>query len=286
MRLLLVAVVLLLASVLPAWGGPCTPVERFSLETDWYGGVTVPVHIGGKVVTLLVDTGGTNSMLTASTVQSLGLPTLPIRNMRVTLYGGLELTRYVNVPDVAVGRAGRMAMAFYVMPDNRIPYALSGTLAPDFLSRFDVSFEFASATMTLYEPGSCITDGVALMPDPNNHLIVPVNLDGRMIPAMLDTGASRSDLSLETANALFGFQPGRLVPAQRADAERGLYTHPFRFLTIGGATIEDPDLVLVPDAISRRPLGSPRLVLGMGVLRRLNLYISFARHRLMVSRTQ
>lgn len=257
---------------------PCAPVARYTLEPDWYGGPTVSIALGGRHLALLVDTGGVRSMLTGSTVADLKLAPQPIRDARVTLYGGLEITEWVRIDGPG------LPDAFYVMPDARVPYALSGTLAPDFLARYDVGFDFARARMTLFAPGACPAEATQpLLPDASHHLVVMVNLDGRPIPAMLDTGASRSDFSLQTARQLFGADL-REEPARRADCERGLATHPFRTLTIGGVAIENPDIVLVPDAVGGRPPGSPRLVLGMGVLRRLNLTVFYSRGRLAVTR--
>lgn len=264
----------------------CTPVS-FTLETDWYGGVTVPAGIAGQRMNLLVDTGGATSMLTDSTVSALNLPRFPIRAARITMYGGLSIDSFVRVDGVQVGGVATAPATFYVLPDNRIPYALSGTIAPDFLSRYDVEFDFPNARMNLYAPGCAPIAARGALPvttDNVRHVIVPVEVDGRSVMAMLDTGASRSDFSLETAQQLFG--PGingGLRPARGADVEDGLYTHPFRTLTLGGVTVADPDLVLVPNQISRRPLNAPRLVLGMGILRRTHMVISYSRNLLQLS---
>ncbi len=292
-HILLASAMLLLCSSLPAWGGSCRSDQHtgFVLETDWYGGVYVPVGIEGQRMKLLVDTGGATSMLTDSTVASLGLFPQPIRTHRVTMYGGVHLTNFVRVDGVQVGSAPSNPSMFYVMPDNRIPYALSGTLAPDFLSRYDVEFDFANARMNLFAPGACPehaywTSGpsgsVGLAPNPNHHIIAAVEIDGRTVMALLDTGASRSDLSLETARRLFGaaLNPAALRPATAADTEPGLYTYPFRSISIGGVNLANPDIVLVPDAISRRPPRTPRLIIGMGILRRLHLYVSYSQNRL------
>ncbi|GAA0583271.1 aspartyl protease family protein [Rhizomicrobium electricum] len=276
MRIALLAFFAFAAAALAA--PPCTPEASWTLEPDWYGGMTVPVAVEGKHLSLLVDTGGVRSMLTGSAVADLNLTPRPIRNERVTLYGGLQVTHWVRVDGAG------MPDQFWVMPDARVPYALSGTLAPDFLSRYDVGFDFAHARMRLYAPGACPAgNAIPLKPDRTRHLIVTVMLDGKPIDAMLDTGASRSDFSLETARALFGTAL-REQPAERADCERGVSTHAFRQISIGGVTINDPDIVLVPDAIGGRPADSPRLVLGMGILRRLHLTVFYSRNRLAVAR--
>ena len=269
------AAALLLSS---ARADSCRPTS-FVLETDWYGGVYLPVGIGGEPMKLLVDTGGATSMLTDSTVAALRLNREPIPE-RVTMYGGLRLDSFVRINSVQVGGLSAAPATFYVMPDNRIPYALSGTLAPDFLSRYDVEFDFPNARMNLFAPGCAGGDpraSVPISPDNVHHIIVPVKVDGRIVEAMLDTGASRSDFSLETARKLFGAALNGLRPATGADVENGLYTHPFRTLTIGDATIDNPDLVLVPERIARRPANSPRLVLGMGILRRTHMVVSYSR---------
>lgn len=290
-QIVFASIALLLLSVAPAWGDACRSPQHtaFVLETDWYGGVYVPVGIGAQRMKLLVDTGGATSMLTDSTVSSLGLAPQPIRTHRVTMYGGLQLTNFVRVGGVQVGSAPVNPSTFYVMPDNRIPYALSGTLAPDFLSRYDVEFDFANARMNLFPQGACgehaywtngTSGSVHMVPNDTHHMIAPVEIDGQAVIALFDTGASRSDLSLETAQRMFGtaMNPGTLRPATGADAEPGLYSYPFHSINIGGVTIANPDIAIVPDAISRRPPHTPRLILGMGVLRRLHLYVSYSQN--------
>lgn len=270
-----------------AIAAPCTPQGYFDLEPDWYGGMTVPANIEGRQLTLLVDTGGVTSMLTESTVAALGLPRRPITGARITLYGGKTLHEFVRVPAIAVGTSPMRNAAFFVMPDNRVPYALSGTLAPDVLSNYDVEFDFAKARMTLYPAGKCpLEHALALKPDDVHHLIADVELDGRHLDAFLDTGASRSDFSLESAQQMFGPALDAKKPARRADAEDGVYTYGFKKLTIGGIAVSDPDLLLVPDDIARRPADSPRLVLGMNVLRHLHLFIAYSRNKIMITPAQ
>jgi len=270
-----------------AAAAPCTPQGYFDLEPDWYGGMTVPANIEGRHLALLVDTGGVTSMLTESTVAALGLPRRPITGARITLYGGKTLREFVRVPAIAVGASPLRNAAFFVMPDNRVPYALSGTLAPDVLSNYDVEFDFAKAKMMLYPAGSCpLEHALPLKPDEVHHLIANVELDGRHIDAFLDTGASRSDFSLETAQQMFGATLEAKKPALRADAEDGIYTYPFQQLTIGGIAVNGPDLLLVPDGIARRPSDSPRLVLGMNVLRHLHLFIAYSRGKIMITPAQ
>jgi predicted aspartyl protease len=262
-----------------AFAADCQPEAQLTLTPDWYGGPTVDLPIAGTPMTLLVDTGGVKSMLTRTATARLGLVHKPITDSLVTLYGGAQINHTVNLPktDMTPGE-------FYVMPDNRLPYALSGTLAPDILSTHDVGFDFVKAEMRFFAPGQCtLSHALAIRPDDAHHLIVTVELDGERIPAFLDTGASRSELSYETARRLFGSAMRAAEPAHRADSEDGVLTYPFETLRVGNVSVDAPDIILVPDNIARRPADAPRLLLGMNILRRMKLFVAYGRNRLMVS---
>lgn len=260
-----------------ASAGNCRPEARFPIEPDWYGGPTVSLTVGGQSMALLVDTGGVKSMLTQSTTKRLGLQHYPITDSVVTLYGGAPIQDYVRLPPGEL-----MPAEFYVMPDNHVPYALSGTLAPDVLSRYDVAFDFAKAEMTLYPSGECpVADGLRLTRDNANHVITTVEIDGRHLPAFLDTGASRSEMSYETARRLF-WKTASAAPARRADTEDGVFVYPFEALTIGKVKVGMPDIVLVPDTMAKRPDSAPRLLLGMNILRRMKLFIAYSRGRIAI----
>ena len=266
-----------LALLLGPARGECGTVAAFDLHTDWYGGVYIPVTAGGRPLNMLIDTGGTTSMLTASTVAALGLPLEPITMQRVTMYGGAQLQHFVWLNTMHIGNAGSPPTMFLVVPDDRLPHELSGTLAPDFMSRYDVDLDLAAARLSLLQPcperlQSANTVPISL--DKSNHVIVPVQIDGRTVMAVMDTGASRTDLSLETARTLFSFGSG-LHPAEGSDVEDGVYRYPFRALSIGGITIARPDIALVPDRISRRPRAAPKMVLGMNILRHYRLVIGY-----------
>jgi predicted aspartyl protease len=277
---LLVAALALLLGAGPARGDACRPLASFELRTDWYGGVYITVAAGGRNLNMLIDTGGTTSMLTSSTAASLGLRLQPLRGQRVTMYGGTTLGSFVWLNGMQIGTAASPPAMFLVVPDDKLPSELAGTLAPDFLSHYDVDFDFANARLNLLPPCPDRFRSPASLPailDSTHHVFAPVQIDGKTIMAVLDTGASRSDISLETAEALFGFGSGSpgLRPAEGPDVEDGVFRYQFRSMSIGSVTVSRPDIVLVPDRISRRGSTMPRMVLGMSILRHYRLTIGY-----------
>lgn len=293
-RLFLVMLVVLTATA-PASAETCRPAASFPLTTDWFGGVTIPVRIGGRTANLLVDTGGAYSMLTESTVAALGLKPRSFDSRRITMYGGKRLTSFVMFRDMDIAPGINAPDHFLVMPNDRVPGDIAGTLAPDFLSRYDLDFDFANARLNLFVYDQCparatlpprsILASIPILQDSAHHVLASVSVDGKEVMALFDTGASRTDLSLETAEALYGFGPNTpaLHPAEGPDAEPGMLRYPFQTLAIGALQIGHPDIALVPDRNSRRSSLAPKMILGMGILRHYRIIISYAGQNLVVA---
>jgi hypothetical protein len=54
-------------------------------------------------------------------------------------------------------------------------------------------------------------------------------------------------------------------------------------MTFGGVSVVNPDIMLVPDSVSRMHASSDHIVLGMGILRQLHLYIAYHEKELYVT---
>jgi len=267
----------------------------FELGTDWYGGAYVPARIGGLSMRLLVDTGGTVSTLTQGTMGLLGVEGRRVSSQRMTMFGGMRLDRFVWIDDVQIGSVSQGTTRFLALPDDRLPDALSGTVAPDFLSRYDVEFDFANAKLNLFSPDRCggrvvyWTDGayakIPIQLDQVGHILAFVQLDGKKLAALIDTGLSRSELSLEAAENLFGLAGNSRAIQPWAEPAGGdrVYHYSFRKLSFGDETVADPDIALIPDSISRRSSATPKLILGMNVLRHYHLYVAYREHNLYVT---
>jgi predicted aspartyl protease len=275
----------------------CKLVKIASLDigTDEYGGTYVPMTIAGHKLNLLVDTGGIYSMLTEKTVKDLALQEEYASRLHMHMYGGAVIDRYVKTDEIILGQLKASHWKFAVMPDA-LPAELNGTVAPDVLQQFDVDFDFAAGKLNLFSKEHCAGKvvywtraPVAAIPirlDMWGHLTVPVKLDGEEIQATIDTGSSRSLLSLQTAEHKFDFgeDDAQLKPAAPDSGEKAhVYTYPFKVLTLEGVTVKNPDIVLVSDQDSKIGRSGPRLILGMGILRQLHLYISYGEEKLYVT---
>jgi hypothetical protein len=127
---------------------------------------------------------------------------------------------------------------------NALSGLLDGLLGSDILRSFDIDLDLPGRRMTLYQGQSCAAASPAWAPpyariaagrSPGNRLFFPVQLDGRAISALFDSGAQFSVLSPRTALAL-GVKEAVLardpqVTVRGADGEQ-LSAHAHRFFRL------------------------------------------------------
>lgn len=273
----------------------CHLVRMASLDMtpDVFGGEDVPMTIAGQTVNLLIDTGGIDSTLTESVIESLRLKPRSIGRRRAVMFGGQVLDSQTTAYDIEFGGLKAPRMNFMVMPDGHLPNGLGGTLAPDVLRAYDDEFDFASAKFNLFSQDHCkanmaywTKDDHAEIPfgmDRTGHIRLFVELDGKKISADLDTGSSRSVLNLDEAEDLFDLREDDPKLVTLAKTRHGhIYKYPFKTLVFGGVTVANPDLELFSSVDERLPNGPP-LILGMGILRQLHMYIAYGENILYVT---
>jgi predicted aspartyl protease len=277
-----------------------TPIGSFEMHTDRSGGVYVPIQVGGRNVNLLIDTGGVVSMLTKSTIDTLSLPVQAIVGKRIVMIGGTFIESSVIAHDINLGGVKKAHMEFLVMPDGHLPPEIGGTLAPDVLRAYGDEFDFAGGKLNLYSQGPCSGMPVDWTTTPHveipfkldaaGHITLTVQLDGKDVQASLDTGSSLSILRLESAEAIFGFDdrsPSLKLAAQTSLAK--VYKYPFHLLEFGAAggtgvvSITNPDLALISRADTGMIYG-PDLILGIGVLRKLHMFVDYEQQRIYATR--
>ena len=270
-----------------------TRVAQLDMMIDGSGRIDVPMQVGGQTLNLMIDTGGVNSMLDQSTVETLGLHPEIFNSVRVVGFGGIHIDRFVTAHDISFGGLQAHSMQFLVMPRGRMAPDVQGLLGPDILRAYDDDFDFANAKFSLFQRAHCSgnlvwwTDAehseIPFSIDGAGHIQFYVELDGKKVRVWLDTGASGSVLSLEEAEDLFGIdEKSPALRPLRETANGHTYKYPFKAMTFGGVTVNNPDLVLMSRDDSKLPGAAPML-LGIGILRQLHMYISYREEKIFVT---
>jgi hypothetical protein len=182
-----------------------------------------------------------------------------------------------------------------------------GTIAPDLFSKYAVAFDFDARRMHLF-PAACGSPApgqrphfvaVPIRSDEHALMHVRANVDGTDVDAVIDTGSGQSVLRLDVADAILGRsirEDERVHTGSGTSNAWDVYRAPFHELRFGQVLVRDPDLYIMTDklalvrqygelrhywrAISVEP---PQLIIGMSVLRKLRLYISYRTSTLYVA---
>ncbi|HEY5337796.1 MAG TPA: retroviral-like aspartic protease family protein, partial [Rhizomicrobium sp.] len=231
-----------------------------SLTRD--GRILVPVTINDTAKFLMVDTGAPLSTLEPDTVADLGLKTERMYEGQMFNSLGQSFTAIALVPSLSIDQAHASNLKFPVDPtrfseDPR----MAGLLGADLLRHYDVDLDIANHKLNLFTqdhcPGKVIywpASAVAVVPfhiAQSGHIVLPVELDGQSVDAILDTGAGYSILDLETAEHQFGLQPGAtdMKPEGNYGGEAGVpaYSHIFKTLGFDGLAVANPTVYIFKD---------------------------------------
>ena len=299
MRKLILAAAFLMLAVPPALAGEqkCQLVRLASL--DMIPGaphILVTASLNGQPLTMMVDTGGYATALTESKAKQLGLSIEIYPESGMVVYGGIKLKRFTTFSGFTLGRMKARSLTYPLLPDGFLPPDVDGILSPDFLANFDLDFDFASGKLNLFSRDHCegqvvywTKEPVAKIPITRKdatHIAIPVTLDGQEIKAMIDTGgggsavmsleAAEYDFDLKDDDPKFEHVPG---PNGIKDARK----YPFKMLTFGDVQVLNPQIILVPDRDAKMGSNSPRMIIGITILRQLHMYIDYHEKYLYVS---
>jgi len=300
----------------PAMAAECKPLEivdSLPLTPLPSGRPSVVAVIAGSPKTMLIDTGGAISAITQRTVRDLNLS--QIQNGRA-LRGanGAQTNILARLPSIAIGRLQQANALYYVLPENNVANTAAGEfdgiLGGEFLKQYDADFDLASRRLNLFSQDHCVgqvvywgAPAVAVVPmqlDASNHIKLQMQLDGKRVDAILDTGASATFLNLTDAQRTFD------VDVNAPDVEKvgeitggysaSMYRRRFQTLAFGGVTIANPELILLPDLVTGSVRQAPRtgslisengglpsVTLGMSILERLHVYVAYKERKLYIT---
>lgn len=268
----------------------------------------VEAQVGGRTVHLLIDTGGVYSSINKDIADSLGLRA---HEAGMTEYGanGARIKSYAEVPDFKLGAIALDKYPMMLRPGSGVANGIDGTLAPDFLSKFEVDLDFAAHKLNLFAvdhcPGKVVywAKSYVEIPfkfDDVTHISVPVTLDGHQIAATIDTGSSATLLYDDAAKGLFDLSTSSAGMERIPNADSGdlvQYRYRFKVLSFEGVAVNNPLIHILPNAANRSfrqdfdskmdadaiygvKLDSPQMILGMNVLSKLHLFISYKEKKL------
>jgi predicted aspartyl protease len=265
MRLLLP----ILLAVLLGWQGTaraaCEIHARAEVPFTLTGGhLLVPLTVNGNAATFVLDTGAERSLVTPDAVRRLDLVSdqwvgTTMRGVggvvehqnadpRSLTLGGVALRRHTITHDTS--------LTVGALPEMGAGGTVEGLLGRDFLSVFDLQLDMTEHRLTLYDVKGCSGrflpwtqpySAIAVATPMTHALVLPITLDGQLLSALLDTGASASIVTLPgmirlglTQEALAGDAGGVARGIGRGAPQ--MHRHRFASLQIGNETLRNPVL--------------------------------------------
>jgi predicted aspartyl protease len=266
-------------------------LKRFStlpIETLRDGRIAVPFTVENHPLSFLVDTGGTSITINLDVARQFNHP-FQQTSRKLIGVNGATMESYITVNSLALG--GMTGQNLPISLETRPLDTTDGTLSPDILKGYDVDIDFARSQLNLFSQDHCRgkvvywtrTGYVVVLMDVTRegHIRIPVMVDGKKIMATVDTGAVRSLMSLRTAADL-GITEKTPALKQVGSADGNtFYSYPFQSLDFGGISVSNPHIDIASDNFTKGL--SDDMILGVGILRRLHLYIAYDEEKLYIT---
>ena len=262
----------------------CLPKFRTELNISSTERPVVLLTINGLMARVILDTGAERSSLTEAAAQRLGL-----------VSGGAAAGEVK--PGMVAGGGRPLPGISFVVVATTLPkidnQPIDGVLGADALSAYEVDLNLGRHLVLLYDPSPCDVptlpwrrpfEEVAAQFSSHRHLAFPVTLDGQKITAFIDTGARVSmvnaavdsrlgitDTDLAQDQPLWAKDP----PPEEANAKK----HKFVRLVVAGSALLAPMFGVMPLRLT-----DAEMRMGLDVLSRERIWLSYATHRVFVER--
>ena len=293
--------------------GPLKIMTSLDVKPDGAGRPMITAMINDKPVALLVDTGGALSSLTKRAVRELNLQTSASR-IRMTNIAGSSENLEARLPSITLGGLRVEGPYFMVLPGpenggSEIA-AFGGLLGSEMLRNIDFDFDFEANKVNLISQDHCAGNvvywqapAVAVVPftfSAMGHITFRMELDGRRVNAMLDTGASNTILNLDVARRNFRVDvnaPDVEKIGEIGRGQTGVYRKQFKTISFEGVSVMNPVITMYPDLMGGSGLGEtrtgsiiretrgglPDVILGMNVLSEMHVYIASKERKLYIT---
>jgi len=279
---------------------------------DWpvrstQGVAIVDAAINGQPIGVMLDTGS-DTLILRSATDRLGLTRQQARGYRAFGIGGESHVEATLVEEFRIGQLARKDWRVMVAGE-RSAGSIDLILGEDFFGQLDVEFDLPHNAVRLFQPKDCedtvlaywATQGagqVEIAPyyGTGNRIIVPVELNGRPLEAVLDSGAYASVLD-ESVAAQLGIKPD--TPGVSFAGKGGglggksveFWIGPLRSFTIGNETISDTAIrfgdlwkdakdVPIASHLPQKIGNTPALLLGADFLRAHRVLVAHSQRKL------
>jgi tetratricopeptide (TPR) repeat protein/predicted aspartyl protease len=263
--------------------------------------ILMSLKVDDKPATFMLDTGAFWSVIRKS---KIGDFSTHHQRIKVQGLGDKSSNEVAILPSLSIGPLKLEHREMFVVADDMSSDdRIWGVIGADILKPFDVEFNLAENKLNFFLPSSCgdrvvywKNDGFAALPfefNDSNHITFYMQLDGKRIKTVLDTGAFASVLNLSTASWLFDLRPGEpgVEDSGKSVDINGeklpLYRHRFEKLEIEGLVFNKPLITISKISGANkdeRPGQKFDFLLGRHQLRGLHVFISY--HEKMIYMTK
>jgi predicted aspartyl protease len=262
-----------------------------------HGHATTPVVINGMgPFAFIVDTAASAATVTSALTSELGLLPEPGK-ARVQGGGGVESADFYMLSSLVVAGVESRARPAAMLDRVQIDYSAYGVIGSDVLSKGVLALDLPNGRMSFGKPGD-IGDargpGWVSVPIKLNDLdfaLVPMEIEGKRVTAVLDTGARRSVVNWAWAKKL------RLTPRSSrvaaTDDIEGATAQSTKAHAVEAASIKAGDLewqsraLTIADLSVFEALGledKPAMILGLDLLKELRVVVDYGGQRLYLQR--
>lgn len=259
--------------------------------------------INGQKVGILLDTGATSSLIQRAAAARLGLKTFWAADRSFGI-GGETRVEGTDIEELRIGSAVRRGWRAKVVGEHDFGGDVALLLGDDFFRQLDVEFDLPANAVRLFQAKACdgawlgywAKDAMAVPLESLAKIHVSVQVNGRSVLALLDSGAGLTTLTTEAAHEL-GVTPqtpgvvagGCIGGLGKERYESWIGT--FESFAIGEEIIRNPRLRFAPmwhhmreaatgTHLRRRMSGLPDMLLGADFLRAHRVFIAHSQRRM------
>jgi len=258
------------------------------------GFLTVPATIEDKPVTMLIDTGAERTMVTPGTVSALRLDRDRHRRTQIIGTGGSTISANAKVQSFGFGGYEVSDQSYAVGPLGP-DQSEGGLVGADWLSLFDVEIDVPQHRIALYQEQGCdgryipwhgpYTEIQHVRPQGRALIVLPVQVAGQPITAILDSGANTTQMT-ETAASRLGVDEAALArdPSGLTVGvdQTNVTMHQHRFSDMVVGADEFPHVLLSVGAVQ---VPGADMLLGADFLRTRRVWLSYATQQVFIQRS-